>query len=306
LRRSRRRATPKASGIRGRAAVRCRSFGTGQPAGPLRRGRRSTVAPLVSSALASCFVPVSSGCFMALSFARFPTTTHRRQLNETPRHGDETLPRQRTGTQLADVGEFGRAVSWLWRAYEQFAHDPMDVVSPRPLLAQLDVDRLDQFPIDGLGFTRLPGAHGGGALARSAPPQNTDQHQPPSTVSDVSMRRPALLSAFQFAVVRVSFSCRGPFHLRVVSQLHRRSDLLDVPDADRVLPADLLEVLEETLVFQNPESALSSFSPVAPARSTRAASSWQKRSIPFCVFADPWRIRMCSTSRVSALVARIG
>ena len=62
----------------------------------------------------------------------------------------------------------------------------------------------------------------------------------------------------------------------------------------------------KTFVFQNPESARSSFSPRAPARSTRAASSWQKRSIPFCVFAEPSRIRMCSTSLVSARVARIG
>ena len=61
-----------------------------------------------------------------------------------------------------------------------------------------------------------------------------------------------------------------------------------------------------TLVFQNPESALSSFTPVAPARCTRAISSSVKRSIPFCVFAEPLRKRMCNTSRVSALVARIG
>ena len=61
-----------------------------------------------------------------------------------------------------------------------------------------------------------------------------------------------------------------------------------------------------TLVDQNPESARSSLTPVAPARSTRAISSSQKRSIPFCVFADPFRSRMCNTSRVSARVARIG
>ena len=46
--------------------------------------------------------------------------------------------------------------------------------------------------------------------------------------------------------------------------------------------------------------------PVAPARSTRAISSSVNRSIPFCVFADPLRRRMCSASRVSARVARIG
>jgi hypothetical protein len=63
---------------------------------------------------------------------------------------------------------------------------------------------------------------------------------------------------------------------------------------------------QNTLVDQNPESARSSFTPVAPARSTRAISSSQKRSIPFCVFADPFRNRMCNTSLVSARVARIG
>jgi hypothetical protein len=42
-----------------------------------------------------------------------------------------------------------------------------------------------------------------------------------------------------------------------------------------------------TSVFQHPESARSSLGPVAPARPTRAISSWQKRLIPFCVFADP-------------------
>ena len=62
----------------------------------------------------------------------------------------------------------------------------------------------------------------------------------------------------------------------------------------------------KTLVFQNPLSARSSLTPLAPARSTRAISSSQKRLIPFCVFADPLRRRMCSASRVSARVARIG
>ena len=59
-------------------------------------------------------------------------------------------------------------------------------------------------------------------------------------------------------------------------------------------------------LVQNPESARSSFGPVAPARSTRAISSSQKRSIPREVFAEPFRRRMCSTSPVSARVARIG
>src|SRR5580658_6778471 len=61
-----------------------------------------------------------------------------------------------------------------------------------------------------------------------------------------------------------------------------------------------------TLVFQKPESARSSLTPLAPARPTRAISSSVKRSIPFCVFADPVRRRMCSTSRVSARVASSG
>ncbi len=62
----------------------------------------------------------------------------------------------------------------------------------------------------------------------------------------------------------------------------------------------------KTLVFQNPESALKSLTPGAPARFTRAISSSVKRGIPFCVFAEPLRNRMCSASRVSARVARIG
>jgi hypothetical protein len=62
----------------------------------------------------------------------------------------------------------------------------------------------------------------------------------------------------------------------------------------------------KTFVFQNPESARSSLLPGAPARSTRAISSSQKRLIPYCVFADPFLRRMCSASLVSACVARIG
>jgi hypothetical protein len=62
----------------------------------------------------------------------------------------------------------------------------------------------------------------------------------------------------------------------------------------------------KTFVFQNPESARKSLVSVAPARSTRAINSSQKRPIPFCVFAEPLRRRMCSVSRVSARVARIG
>jgi hypothetical protein len=61
-----------------------------------------------------------------------------------------------------------------------------------------------------------------------------------------------------------------------------------------------------TLADQNPKSARKSLTPVAPARSTRAISSSQNRSMPFCVFADPFLSRMCSTSRVSDRLARIG
>jgi len=46
--------------------------------------------------------------------------------------------------------------------------------------------------------------------------------------------------------------------------------------------------------------------PVAPARSTRAISSSQKRSIPRAVFADPFLRRTCKTSPVSARVAISG
>jgi hypothetical protein len=85
----------------------------------------------------------------------------------------------------------------------------------------------------------------------------------------------------------------------------RGADGLDHPHPDRVLPARLLEALEDLRV-PKPESARSSFSPVAPAWFTRAISSSVKRLIPFWVFADPSRRRMCNVSRVSARVARIG
>src|SRR4051812_31299376 len=62
----------------------------------------------------------------------------------------------------------------------------------------------------------------------------------------------------------------------------------------------------KTLVDQNPESARSSFGPVAPARVTRAISSSQKRSIPREVFAEPFLSRMCRTAPVSAREATIG
>ena len=58
--------------------------------------------------------------------------------------------------------------------------------------------------------------------------------------------------------------------------------------------------------FQNPESARNSFTPVAPARSTRAISSSTKRSAPLAVFAEPFLARMCSTSLVPARAAMIG
>jgi hypothetical protein len=61
----------------------------------------------------------------------------------------------------------------------------------------------------------------------------------------------------------------------------------------------------KTLVFRTRSQHRKSLMPVAPALVTRALSS-VKRRIPFCVFADPLRSRMCSASRVSARVARIG
>ena len=70
----------------------------------------------------------------------------------------------------------------------------------------------------------------------------------------------------------------------------RRSSSSSPPAASRA----------KILFDQKPESARSSFGPVAPARSTRAISSSTKRSIPREVFAEPLRSRMCSTSPVSA------
>jgi hypothetical protein len=92
----------------------------------------------------------------------------------------------------------------------------------------------------------------------------------------------------------------------LVDRFDGATDRLDHPYPDRVLPAGFLEVFEGLRVFQNPESARRSAVPVAPARRTRAISSSVKRNIPFCVFADPFLRRMCSASRVSARVARIG
>jgi hypothetical protein len=57
---------------------------------------------------------------------------------------------------------------------------------------------------------------------------------------------------------------------------------------------------------ENPESARNTFGPRAPARMTQSRSSSQKCSIQREVFAEPFRSRMCSTSPVSAPVARIG
>jgi hypothetical protein len=75
--------------------------------------------------------------------------------------------------------------------------------------------------------------------------------------------------------------------------------------ADRELPARLSSLVKVCL-FQNPGFARSNLGPLAPARSTRAISSSQKRPIPREVFADPVLRRTCSTSPVPALVARIG
>jgi len=97
----------------------------------------------------------------------------------------------------------------------------------------------------------------------------------------------------------------------LIDLLDRRPDGGPRADADRELPAGSLEPVERlvrpnVLFDQNPESARSSFGPVAPARVTRAMSSSQKRSIPREVFAEPLRQRTCSTSPVSARVASNG
>ncbi len=91
----------------------------------------------------------------------------------------------------------------------------------------------------------------------------------------------------------------------LVDRLHRHLDLLDVAHADRVLPADLLEVVEDLRV-PKPRVGAQQLLAAGAGAVDAGGESWQKRSIPFCVFADPLRIRMCSTSRVSARVARIG
>jgi hypothetical protein len=62
----------------------------------------------------------------------------------------------------------------------------------------------------------------------------------------------------------------------------------------------------KTSLFQNPESARHSLTPLARVRVGRAISSSQKRSIPLLVLADPLRSRICNPSGVSAPVARIG
>jgi hypothetical protein len=61
-----------------------------------------------------------------------------------------------------------------------------------------------------------------------------------------------------------------------------------------------------TLADQNPESARNTSWPLAPARRTRPASSLTNRSAPRPDAARPVRIRTCSTSPVSALVASNG
>ena len=61
-----------------------------------------------------------------------------------------------------------------------------------------------------------------------------------------------------------------------------------------------------TLPDQNPESPRSVSGPVAPARRTRPANSLTNRSAPRAVLAEPVRIRRCSISPVSALLASSG
>ena len=62
----------------------------------------------------------------------------------------------------------------------------------------------------------------------------------------------------------------------------------------------------KTLVFQNPESARMQLDAGRAGAVDARDQLLAKRSIPFWVFADPLRRRMCNVSRVSALVARIG
>jgi hypothetical protein len=92
---------------------------------------------------------------------------------------------------------------------------------------------------------------------------------------------------------------------RLVDRLDRRSDVGLQADTDRdCQPARSSR--SNTVLFQKPLSARSSFSPRPPARSMRAISSSQKRPIPREVLADPVRNRMCNTSPASARTARIG
>src|SRR4051794_15685986 len=58
----------------------------------------------------------------------------------------------------------------------------------------------------------------------------------------------------------------------VVAAVDRRAHRRLQPDADRELPARLVEPLERVVV-QKPLSALISFGPPVPARSTRASSA---------------------------------
>ena len=57
---------------------------------------------------------------------------------------------------------------------------------------------------------------------------------------------------------------------------------------------------------QNPESNRITICPAAPARRARAMVSSMNRRVPRAVFAEPLRIRACSTSPVSARVANSG
>lgn len=57
---------------------------------------------------------------------------------------------------------------------------------------------------------------------------------------------------------------------------------------------------------QKPESNLRTIGPVAPALRSRATSSSTNRLVPRWVLADPLRIRACTISPVSALLAGSG
>jgi hypothetical protein len=75
--------------------------------------------------------------------------------------------------------------------------------------------------------------------------------------------------------------------------------------SDRVVPARGLQPQHDGVV-PKPRVGPQQLGPSAPARRTRQMSSCTKRRAPLAVLAKPLRARTCSTSPVSARVARIG